>query len=453
MNIPAVDVVVFGSGPAGTTTALGLKKLGYAVTVISSPRTFAACEGISERVVEGLRNAGCQNAGSSLPAPTPRFVRWDGVSSSANQERLVLREEFDGALLEDLRQAGIEVVLARVGRIEWPEETLANITIVDQDDRESLVTAGFIVDARGRSAPGGGETRIRGPETVSLLQHWRGPACPPQSMAATFADGWAWLARTADGQRFTQITLAADAPGFPKKSGLRDYYLHHLNSVPEAARFYQDAIPQGELTARSSTSVLHKKVVRGRFIRVGDAAMAPDPLSGNGIFNALSTALVAPAVINTIMQSSSRALLAARFYEERVRHSFMRFARIGRDFYAMEKSWPSNQFWLARAQWPDAEPAHSTLEPQLVGIQKMPVVDNYQIREREVVITSDQPQGVWHIGGIELAPVIRAARKLPLQTTSELYEYLPSLVSADKRQLPVLVAWLMKYGLVRAPEP
>ena len=271
-------------------------------------------------------------------------------------------------------------------------------------------------------------------------------------MAASFADGWAWLARTADGQRFTQVTLAADAPDFPKKSALRDYYFQHLGSVEEALEFYQDAEPQGELTARSSTAVLHNDSLQGRLIRVGDAAIAPDPLSGNGIFNALSTALVVPAVINTILQSPSDASLAAHFYEERVRHAFMRFARIGRDFYAMEGSWPANRFWQARAEWPDAEPAHSALEPHIVSIGNKPVVDNDQIREREVVVTSDQPLGVWHIDGIELAPVARALSSLPLKTTTELYEYLPSLVSADQRQLSLLIAWLTKYGLVQQPE-
>jgi hypothetical protein len=128
----------------------------------------------------------------------------------------------------------------------------------------------------------------------------------------------------------------------------------------------------------------------------------------------------------------------------------MRFARIGRDFYAMEECWPTSRFWQARAEWPDAEPAHSSLEPQIVSIENKPVVDNYQIREREVVVTSDQPLGVWHIDGIELAPVVKALRGQPLQTISELYESLPSRVSADKHQLPLLVAWLMKYGLVQA---
>jgi flavin-dependent dehydrogenase len=371
------------------------------------------------------------------------------VSSSANQERLVLREEFDQALLEDLHQAGITVIPARASRIDWPEDTLAGLSIADHDGKETRIDASFVVEARGRTAPGGGEARIRGPETVSLLQHWRGPQCAPQSMAASFADGWAWLARTADGQRFTQVTLAADAADFPKKSALRDYYFQHLSSVEEALEFYQNAEPQGELTARSSTAVLHNDSLQGRLIRVGDAAIAPDPLSGNGIFNALSTALVAPAVINTILQSPSHASLATRFYEERVRHAFMRFARIGRDFYAMEESWPANRFWQARAEWPDAEPAHGELEPHILSVENKPVVDKDQIGEREVVVTSDQPLGVWHIDGIELAPVARALRSLPLKTTTELYEYLPSLVSVDKRQLSLLIAWLMKYGLVQ----
>ena len=447
-----VDVVILGSGPAGTATALGLSKLGYEVAVISSPRGFSACEGVSERVLEGLRSAGCHRACAALPPPTPRNVRWNGVPSSANQERLVLREEFDKALLEDLGQAGIKVVTARINRIDWPADTLANVSIAGHGGKQTRISAGFVVEARGRTAPGGGEARVRGPESVSLLQHWQGPQCTPQSMAASFADGWAWLARTADGQRFTQITLAADAPDFPKKSALRDYYFQHLSSVEEAVEFYQDAEPQGELAARSSTAVLHNDSLQGRLIRVGDAAIAPDPLSGNGIFNALSTALVAPTVINTILQSPSHASLAAHFYEERVRHAFMRFARIGRDFYGMEECWSANHFWQARAQWPDAEPAHNALAPQVVSIGNKPVVDNYQIREREVVVTSDQPLGVWHLDGIELAPVVKAVRERPLQTINELYEYLPSRVSADKRQLPLLVAWLLKYGLVQASE-
>jgi len=40
-----------------------------------------------------------------------------------------------------------------------------------------------------------------------------------------------------------------------------------------------------------------------------------DPLSGNGIFQSLSSALVAPAVINTLLRQPDSADLARRFYQ------------------------------------------------------------------------------------------------------------------------------------------
>jgi ATP-binding cassette subfamily B protein len=102
------------------------------------------------------------------------------------------------------------------------------------------LAGGFLVEARGRSAPAAGATRWRGMESVCLAQTWQGPV----------------------------------------------------------------------LSARS----------------------AVDPLSGNGIFQALSSAFLAPAVVNTLLRAPGQAALAKRFYQERLDHLFLRFARIGRDF-------------------------------------------------------------------------------------------------------------------------
>jgi hypothetical protein len=289
---------------------------------------------------------------------------------------------------------------------------------------------------------------VRGPETVSLLQRWKGPETQAQSLAVSFTDGWAWLARTADGQRFTQVTVAADAADFPKKPALRDYFLQQLAGIEEAEPFTRDASMAGELVARSSTAVLHPDPLQQRLMRVGDAAMASDPLSGNGIFNALSTALVAPSIINTIIQSPQRAELAERFYNDRLEHTFQRFARIGRDFYALEQRWPDHHFWRKRARWPDQEPAHGALQPNIVGMEQKPVVDTNQITLREVVVTSDQPLGVWHVAGVELAPLVRELIQAPPHQNWQ--QYLPEHgVSAE--QLAALTAWLLKYQVIPPP--
>ena len=42
----SIRIVILGGGPAGCTVALGLKRLGYRVTLITAARPFDAIEGI-----------------------------------------------------------------------------------------------------------------------------------------------------------------------------------------------------------------------------------------------------------------------------------------------------------------------------------------------------------------------------------------------------------------------
>ena len=166
--------------------------------------------------------------------------------------------------------------------------------------------------------------------------------------------------------------------------------------------------PCDTVNARTSTPVLCRNAIGADWIRVGDAAMAVDPLSGNGIFQSLSSALVAPAVINTLLRQPDSADLARHFYQDRLDHLFMRFARTGRDFYRMEGRWPDRPFWAARQSWPDDEPMHQANDPAAIRVEDRPIVCDGTIQKRPVVITKDQPLGIWRLGNIELAPVILA---------------------------------------------
>ena len=58
----ALRVVVLGAGPAGAAVAIGLRRLGFDVYVVSEWRRFSAVEGVSVRVLEGLRRAGMSRA-------------------------------------------------------------------------------------------------------------------------------------------------------------------------------------------------------------------------------------------------------------------------------------------------------------------------------------------------------------------------------------------------------
>lgn len=431
-------VVVLGAGPAGAATAIGLVRRGYSVTVIGEVRRFRAVEGVSERVFAALQSAGFEQALAAVQKPSPRRVTWNGQTSAANTERLIDRQAFDRGALADLVKHGVALIDARV--THWSEAEGGAEIAFEAADGPCRVRADFVVEARGRAAPFAGAARVRGRETVSILQYWQGPPGDGGSAVESFADGWAWLAGMSDGSRYLQLTLDVATSALPAKRLLGDYCSARLQGLEAARPFIADSNPVGLPHARTSTPVLVEDLAGERWLRVGDAAMAVDPLSGNGIFQALSSALQAPAVIATLLERPADGALARNFHHRRVESLFYRFARIGRDFHALETQWPGQAFWVTRSAWPDSVASHQVVTPERVEIRSMPVVSEGFIERREVVVTPDQTLGVWHVDGLPVAPALRALRQTagdadPVRAVS-------SALSITTARAARLIAWI-----------
>jgi len=425
-------IVVLGAGPAGAAVALGLRRLGYAVALISEWRRFAALEGVSVRVLEALRSAGLNQALADAALPSQRQVSWNGQQHAQNIEFLLDRPGFDRGLREDLRLAGVDLIEGRVLTVQ----TSTAGHRIEIEGHEAL-NADFLVEARGRQAPALGKG-LRGPETVSLLNRWQGPPGDTASAVESLEDGWAWMARRADGQCYWQWTVDVASADLPGKAQLLDYCRQRRSNSSVARAFFADG-PENDpqLHARSSTAILNPQVCGDHWIRIGDAAMAVDPLSGNGIFQSLSSALQAPTVINTLLRKPERAALARQFHQQRVEQLFLRFARIGRDFYADEQRWQDRPFWQARRQWPDAEVAHAEVDFSSLKIATAPVLKDGFVDEAEVVITADQPLGIWHVQGVELAPLVRRLKTEPAEQ---------ALAGLTVEQGRMIRGWLLAQG-------
>lgn len=439
------QIIILGAGPAGGAVALGLIRLGYQVTVVGQPRPFDAVEGISERVVEGLKGAGFNQALNAIREPSARNATWNGASNSANTERLINRKDLDAGIWQDLLDAGVTCTNARISKVN---HTNAGVEVIiqhpDGGPPETL-HGEFLVEARGRAAPSAGLKRFRGAETVSLLQYWQGPPVTAQSAAVSFDNGWAWFAMTEQGKRYLQLTFDVATANLPPKAELSHFCTERLLQIPQAEAFMADAKPIGEPHARTSTPILCEEAIGDQWIRVGDAAMAVDPLSGNGIFQAMSSALQAPAVINTLLKSPHNTQLAKQFHQSRVCALFYRFARIGRDFYRMEEQWQDRSFWQTRHNWPDNQPMHVATTFEQFEVKTMPVVQGGQIIAAEVVVSPDQPLGIWHLGGIELAPVVSAVQnRQPGQSVEEAITQL----KLGHTQQRMILSWLRNLGSV-----
>ena len=115
-------IIVVGGGPAGCVVAMGLVAAGRPVTLVTRPRRGRLHEGLSQRVIDGLRFAGCDHALAAVGPWVERQAHWNGRVSRANGEFVTVRRELDAAVLEDARRAGVEVVKGRVKRIAYGDD-------------------------------------------------------------------------------------------------------------------------------------------------------------------------------------------------------------------------------------------------------------------------------------------------------------------------------------------
>jgi flavin-dependent dehydrogenase len=432
---PNADILVAGGGPAGCVVALGLADLGYGVRLITGPRR-PAVEGLSERVLRALEAGGCRRALAAIGPAVRREASWNGATTAANREWVVARERFDAALLEDAAAAGVEIVHGRITRIEragqgWRLEA----------GREPGLRGSYLVEARGRRAPG---RRLRGPATTALCRRFAGVPDRARTAVAGFFHGWGWYASTGDGTGFAQIVLPS-VSSLPKRAALPVFFDRHLEEIGPARDWLGAGRAVGEVFARHAEASRAVLPIEDRLIRVGDAALAMDPLSGHGVFEACASARAAVAVINTILRRPDDTVLARRFYEERVRLAFERFARIGRDFYALERRWPDADFWRERRQWPDDLPAHASPLAEPPRIEDRPVIEDGFIMARRVVVTADQPRGVWQVDGVPVVELLDWHRS---QGGDDLPEVAAARFACTPQQVATALQWLRYRRLI-----
>ncbi|HLR18232.1 MAG TPA: tryptophan 7-halogenase [Alcanivoracaceae bacterium] len=426
-------IVITGAGPAGVITAVGLKRLGYNVCLLGRPRRFASVEGVSARVLQALAQQQLHHTVASIEEPGVRQVSWNGVQHAQNHEWLVDRSKFDRALWKDAQALGVPVQVAGVTKVSehgsgWRIDV----------DTGATVEADFWVEARGRSAPRAAES-LRGPETISILNRWTHNAATNATAIRSDPKGWVWGARLSR-LGYWQYTLDT-AEVLPAKHELLDFCRAKQKHCDVFhSLFAEDELRAVDVHVRAGTSILNNSACGDNWLRVGDAAMAVDSLSGNGIFQSMSSALQAPSVINTLLKAKSSAQLAKDFHNQRVEHLFYRFARMGREFYAEETRYADEVFWHQRQQWPDTQESHQMATPIAeIAVRKKAVIEDFFIREQEVVVTPDQPLGIWHVDGIALAPLFK--RWLAEESWDSI------LATHTPQEQASLLVWLAAQGL------
>lgn len=293
------DVAIAGGGPAGAALAIELGRRGIRVNLYEKkrhPRLKACGEGLLPHGVAAL----CDIAG--LPdAPRVRGLRFVAGEASADADfpdgfgLVVRRDWFDRWLFE--RAAATPNVDARMGTPYRPE---GEPFTVGADGRNSIFHRRFEVRRPGRTR-------------VGLSAHAIGLEGVNDRVEVFFhREGELYVAPTGGGE-----TLVAAL--FHHERFRRDGITHLLRTIPAI----RDRARRVELTspvlAAAPLGLRLSRVVDERLLLIGDAAGAPDPITGDGIAMAMASVKpAADAIVSGDLASYQRVRLAMGRNAERL---------------------------------------------------------------------------------------------------------------------------------------
>jgi flavin-dependent dehydrogenase len=363
----ASPIVIAGGGPGGAAAAIELARRGRSVLLADESR------GASFRV------------GEALPPPARPLLRDLGVldrfladghlacygnvsswGSDATQETDFLfnphghgwhldRPRFDAMLRDAARDAGAEVhpgvrltTVRREGDEGWRVVLHRDSGVLTELD------CGWLVDATGRRgavARRAGLTRLRDDRLVAFHARFQraaglGADGDSRTMIEAGPDGWWYAALIPSGECVVAFLTDLD---LVDRASL-------LTSPGFLARVEGSRLVRARLAAHSSAMIGPPRVTdagSGRldqfagshWIAVGDAALSFDPLSSQGILNALYTGKRAGQTIDRVLSGEGGALGEYRHRLEGIHRAYRQNLLA---YYSLESRWPERLFWSRR---------------------------------------------------------------------------------------------------------
>jgi geranylgeranyl reductase family protein len=329
------DVAIVGGGPAGAAAAITLARAGRDVVVVDRarfPRDKCCGDGLTTGALRLYESLGLQP--ETVPSwqvvddvmvssPSGRTVRFPLPRHAGTYAAVARRADLDAAFLDVARAAGAKVhdghgLLGAIARDDAVELDV---------DGLGPVLARYAIGADGMWSPlrkalaAGDEPGYLG-EWHAFRQYFTDVGPRARDLWVWFeADllpGYAWSFPLPDGRANVGFGIQR-RPGQPTHS-MKEQWPELLARPALRDVLGPDAAPEGPHKAWPIPARVERTALSaggGRALFVGDAARAPDPMTGEGIGQALETGVLAAEAV--LAGGALQPAIAAARYATAVR--------------------------------------------------------------------------------------------------------------------------------------
>jgi geranylgeranyl reductase family protein len=319
------EVVIVGAGPAGIAAGITARRLGLDAVVIDKarfPRDKTCGDGLTTGALRALDRLGfdvrelpsyARIDETVLVAPSGRQVSLPLPAADRGEfAGVVPRVDLDDALVAHARACGVEVREGvRVTEVSTDRDRDHVHLVLDHGER---VAARWVIAADGHwssvrrlvaPAPTGTDTPTDTPTDLgtwhAFRQYFRGVADPRLWVVfdADLLPGYAWVFPTGDGRANVGFGVLRDPDdGAPSGKRLAALWRDVLAQPVMRDILGPDAEPDESHRAWPiPASFDADRLAHGRVLFTGDAAGVVDPMTGEGIAQALDTGALAAQAI------------------------------------------------------------------------------------------------------------------------------------------------------------
>jgi flavin-dependent dehydrogenase len=331
---PNRDVIVVGGGPAGAICALVLARGGARVSLAHwggyAPGGIELVSGHARSIIERHCSSFFREAVPGVEVhetvslwDTPEPVTFNAMFNPWGPGVAVERQLFDQALCNLAREAGVSIIEdAKVAGIErrgdrWRILMRLAETSADEAGSSGVCNADFLVIATGRvAAPFLDRSPLVESSKIALMtllqvrsdEPCAVPAHAPQHALYIEATdkGWWYALPTLDGKYFAGFCIDRDELK-RRRVPLKDFFFQELQRTRLLAPLLPSTQGAQPISGRAAGAGAFNRAAGDGWLAVGDAAYAPDPLSGMGIEWAIESAQLGAHTLLEEMQRATRS--------------------------------------------------------------------------------------------------------------------------------------------------